>query len=145
MSSRGNALGSLLLLLLLLGGVGAAGAWNYERNLALEEQEVRPYRTLSDTDLEALRAATEAEVKRLDARYAAASGQRASTQIQGVHTEERLRSFERVQAHGRAVRSLGHEASELGATLTELQREQDRRAADGDDWQVFMRRLTTLP
>ena len=35
----GNALPSLLILIALIGGVGA---WNYHKNLALDEQEYRP-------------------------------------------------------------------------------------------------------
>lgn len=134
-----------MLLLILLAGLIGGGAWNYQRNLAVEAAEFRPYRTLADADLNTLLTATEAEAKRLDARYESARGQRASTRIQGTHTEERLRDFERVQAHGRAVRSIGHQASELGATLDALRAEQARRAGEGDAMQVFLRRVLTLP
>lgn len=141
-SGTGNALALLVLLALLAGGIG----WNYQRNLALEEQEAqaRPYRTLSDADLAVLLAATEGEAERLGASYEAARDQRVSTRVEGAHTSERLRDFERVQAHGRNVRALGRRTSEIEASLAELRREQEHRAGQGDELQVFLRRAFTF-
>ena len=48
-SSAKSHLGALLL---LLGLLARYGAWNYQRNLEAEAQQVRPYRTYSDEQLE---------------------------------------------------------------------------------------------
>ena len=132
-----NAVALLVLLALLAGGIG----WNYQRNLAIQEQaaQTRPFSTLSDADLAVLLTATEAEAEKLGARYEAARSQRASTRVEGTRTSERLRDFERVQAHGRSVRALGQRTSELEASLAELRREQAVREGQGDELQVFLR------
>ena len=139
-SGGSNALALLLLLGLLAGG----GAWNYQRNLALESSEVRPYSSLSDADLATLLEATETEAKRRGARYDAARSQRASTEVSGTYSEERLRDFERVQSHGRAVRSLGRQASEIDASLAELRKEQGRRAGQGEGIERVLRLAFTF-
>ena len=143
--AKGGKGGNALALLLLLGLLGGGAGWNYQRNLALEDAEVRPFETLSDADLATLLAATEAEAKKLGARYDEARERRASVEVTGVHTAERLRDFERVQAHGRAVRDMGQRTSQVEASLAELQKETQRRAGQGDGLQVFLRRAFTLP
>lgn len=131
----------LLLLLLVLGVLAGAGAWNYQRNLAREAAEKGPYGSYSDEQLAALREAYEAEVDAYAARYQsrkATSYQAGSGQLIG----EQVREFERASAHGRAVRDAGGDLAEREATLAAIQLEQGKRG--GDPTQIFLKRLLSL-
>ena len=110
--------GQLLMLGVLVAILGGAGAWNYQRNLAEEAKEPRPYRSLSDADLQQLRAAYEGEIARLDPRYQKASQQRVRVS-KGGHHDDRVREFERVQRHSRSVRELSYGLAEKEAAVTD--------------------------
>ena len=71
----GSQVGLLLVLLAILGGVGA---WNYQRNLEAEAAEPRPYASYSDEQLVQLAAAYGGQVDQLEGRYEKASGRRTS-------------------------------------------------------------------
>ena len=71
----GNALPSLLILIALIGGVGT---WNYHKNVALDEQEYRPFRGHSDEALHQLIDAYESERDAGKKAYLAIAGRRAS-------------------------------------------------------------------
>ena len=58
-----------LLVLLLILAVG--GAYNYQRNVKKEEQQLRPYRGYSDSDLQALLEAYRTDADQLAKRYGA--------------------------------------------------------------------------
>lgn len=133
--------GQLLLLLLLLGILAGAGTWNYRRNLAAQNAEVRPYRTLSDADLQTLTAAYESEVAQLSKRYEAARRQRSAAPAAGG---DRFQRFEKAQQRGRAERELGYRVSEREAALDELHEEQRRRAAEGKGWQRILKLVFTF-
>ncbi|MEM7412859.1 MAG: hypothetical protein AAF430_21685 [Myxococcota bacterium] len=143
--ASGKAKSTLLQLLVLLAILAGGGAYNYHRNLDLEQAEQRPYRTLSDADLATLLAATEAESERLDGRYEQARGQGASR----ATGQAGFQAFESAQRRGRAVREMGYQASEMGASLAELRSETARREADagawyafaGDEWRPILRRV----
>jgi hypothetical protein len=140
---RSSAGTRLLLLLVLLGGAAGLGAWNYQRNLEAERAEVRPYRGLSDADLGALIDAVEGEAARASARYqrARSAGAPPAAPAPG---DGRFGAFERIQQRGRAVRELGYEAAGHETMLAQLREEQGRRAGQGSELQVFLRRVLTL-
>ena len=135
----GNGGGHLPALLLLLAILGGYGTWNYHRTLELEAQEVRPYRSYTDADLEALEAAYRADVEALDARYASVRGRKHRAKDQGFG-QAQIDEFERVQRSSRSVRELGYRVSEQQATLDELVKERQRRANRGAAWQEFLKR-----
>jgi hypothetical protein len=126
-----------MLLLVLLGLFAGAGYWNYQRNVALEQQVVRPFRTLSDGDLALLLAATEAEVEGLSAAHAAARGRTSS----GSAGPGRWAEFERVQRKGRQERELGYRVSEHEASIAEMRKEVELRASAGSEMSVLLRRI----
>lgn len=131
----------LVLLLVLLGLLGGVGAWNYQRNLAAEAQEVRPYRTVSEGDLETLIAAYEGEIAQLESRYTRARRQGAAAAPAGG---DRFDAFEQAQQRGRAVREVGYRLSEREAALEELRKEQQRRAQTGEGLQRILKLAFTF-
>ncbi len=137
---RGGAGGRALLGLVLLGLLAGGGAWNYQRNVALEQAQVRPYRTLSDADLATLLSATEAEASALDAAYERAKAARPAS----GSASDRFTAFERAHQRGREARELGERASELAAMAAEVRKERDYRAGRGDEMEIFLRRLLVL-
>jgi hypothetical protein len=115
----------LLLLLALLIGLGA---WNYRRNVALENAHPSPYATVSDHDLDVLIAAYQSEIDAMSARGTAnrrASAHATSGVAGGV------REFERVQRTSRAAREAGYEISEREGAVEALKQEKARRIARG--------------
>jgi len=138
--SRG-ASGQLLLLVGLLALLIGAGAWNYRRNVALEQAQVRPYRTLSDADLAMLLAASEAEAKAVDAVYQRSKAARTAV---GSGGSDRFGAFERAHQRGREARDLGQRASELEAMAAEVRKEHDLRAGEGEELDVLLRRVFVL-
>ena len=135
--------GNLKLLLVLMVALGAAGGWNYHRNVTAEAGEPRPYAGYSDADLEALIAAYESEVGTLERSYAAAKTVRGDSRAKG-HFDDQVREFERVQGISNQKRRAGVKLSVGEAELTDLRAEQARRERDADPFQVFLRRLLTI-
>jgi hypothetical protein len=135
--------GGKFLLLVLIFAMGIGGAWNYRRNLAAEQGEVRPYRSYGDADLEQLIEAYRSEVAGLEQRYESLRGQRAEEKG-GVHFQDRVDDFERAQRAGTRVRATGASLSEGEAALRELEEEQRRRLAEADPLRLHLRRLLTL-
>jgi len=129
--------GRLLLLVVLLALLIGGGAWNYRRNVALEESQVRPYRTLSDGDLAMLLEASEAEAAAVDAAYQRSKGARPAASS----GSDRFGAFERAHQRGREARELGQRASELEAMAAEVRKEVDYRAGRGDEMDVLLRRV----
>lgn len=129
-------LGLLVVLLAILCGYGA---WNYQRSVAAERKQPRPYASYSDTQLDQLLAAYQGKVDELSKRYQAASGRRAvssKVQLLGDGVEQ----FNRVQRSSRAVRELGQELSEEQASLKAIQQEKAQRAHAGGALMTFLRR-----
>lgn len=136
---RGALIPLLLLLLLLAGG----GAWNYQRNVARESQEDRPLRGYAEADLEKLKSAYEAEVKRLASR--AGATQRASARdMPGQLVGEKAKEFERVQRASARVRDANGDVAEAELMVARISQELGRRGGERDPMAVFLRRLTTL-
>ena len=131
-----GSIGALLLVLVLL--VGAAG-WNYQRNLAREQGEFRPYRSYSDADLATLLAAYEQESKTSGRRYDAAVDRRAHVQAKG-DVMGNVNEFDRAQRVRLAAREARSDYAEARTGLEGLRKEVARRAADRSPLQVFLRR-----
>jgi len=140
--ARGSDKGGspLLLLLVLLALIGGVGTWNYQRNVAAEAAEVRPYRSLSEADLETLIAAYEAEIAQLEKRYEQLRGGSAGARAGG----DRFDAFEQAQQRGRVVREAGYAISERGASLAELREERQRRASAGQGLERILKLAFTF-
>jgi hypothetical protein len=130
------------LVLLVLGALAAAGAWNYRRNLALEAKDAGPYRGYADDQLGLLASAYEEEVKALDTRYRATRDAAPAPQREGQLLDETVRAFDHASARSKAVRDAGAEVSMKEAALAEVRAEQARRRQD--PLQVHLRRLTSF-
>jgi hypothetical protein len=138
--NQGNTLVGLLLLLLIIGG---AGAWNYHRNAAIEDQEYRPYRTHSDEALQALIDAYESERDSSRKAYMDLAGERTDVRSKAM-LDEQVAEFERIQTHGNQARAARDVAAGLQVSLKELKKEQARRAVDADGFARILRLATTF-
>ena len=140
----GKGGGARLLVLVLLVALGGAGAYNYTRNKADEEQKTpRPYSAYSDAEISALIEAYEQEVEALESRYDAAKSRELDTRSGGL-IDERIGEFERAQQWGASTRAMGAEVAEQEAVLRELRKEQSLRGASADFLAVHLRRLLTI-
>jgi hypothetical protein len=128
-------------LLALLAVVGAGGWWNYQRNLAKEAAEPRPFRGYAEADLVSLSEAYETEIETSARRYAAAKSS-AAPAAKGQLFGEQVKDFERASARGRAIRDAGGDLSEREAALADVRTELARRREDKT--RVFLRRLLTF-
>lgn len=131
-------------LLLLLAIIAGAGTWNYQRNLKLEAEAPRPFRSYSQADLEALQAAYQAEVDRHTSRYREASGKKVAVRG-GGYIEAQVEEFERVQKISRAKRDIASEFARNQVRLDGVMEEISFRANQGEPWQQFLSRLTKYP
>ena len=139
---QGRAMTRVLLALFVV--LVGAGAYNYQRNVKLEQQREakRPLHGYAKADLEKLAAAYRQEIGKLTARYEAAKGSRS-----GVRNHELLadqaKEFERVTRESDGVREVGAVLSEREAALRDVENELHQRI-DADPTQVFLRRLLTF-
>ncbi len=130
--------GVAILILVLLGG---AGAYNYRRNQAAEEQKAaRVYKSYSDAEIAALIEAYEQEIETLESRYDAAKSRSLETRS-GSLIDERIEDFERAQKAGSSTRSMGAVVAQKESILRELRREQSLRGSSGGDLMLHLRRL----
>ena len=135
-SGGGGSVATLLVLLLfLVAGVG----WNYQRNLAAERREPRPYRGYGDAELAALAAAFEQQSSRASRHYDAAVARRASAHEQGDF-QGNVNEFERVQRNGSRTRDARADYASARVALDAVRDEQRRRAAEGKGLEAFLRR-----
>lgn len=144
MRRDGRASAGLLLGLLLI--LAAAGAWNYRRNLAVEQAEraKRPLAGYTRADLEALAEAYRAEVGELSSRYDAARGQRVATTERGFFGEQ-IDEYERVRRRSGQRREAGAELGQTEAALRDVEAELRTRGGEGGSaWSTHLRRLTSF-
>jgi hypothetical protein len=141
--SAGRATGSIVLLLLLLVG---AGGWNYHRNLQLEKasENDRPYRSYAVEDLEALRAATSAELDAMRARFEAARRQRARPVGDIGSISDNVEQFENTTRASTAIRDAAARVAEREGQLAALDRELQLRAQMGQGLARHLKLLTTI-
>jgi len=134
----GSKVGMLLALLAILVGLGA---WNHQRNAALEDATKGPYSSLSDEDLVRLAEAYESELSSL--RNQGSPGRAAARTAQGVASG--VREFERVQQASRSVREASYAISEREGIVKAIEAERARRSAlGGGPWTVLLRRAFTF-
>ena len=127
--SEGRAgLGTLVLLLLLIGG---GGAWNYQKNMAAEQDVYRPFRSYTEADLADLSQALDQQKDSDSARYERAASQRAEARHR-AHYDQRLEEFERVQQAGARTRSMRAELAKSTTTIKLVAEEQRLRSAEAD-------------
>jgi hypothetical protein len=127
----------VVVLVLLAGG----GYYNYQRNLAKEEQEKGPYSSYSTEQLEALVTAYEAEIGSAGKRYASEKSNRHDA-ADKQYADDQMREFDKAAARGQAIRDAGANLSVREATLRDIKHELGTRG--GNAQSVFLRRLLTI-
>jgi hypothetical protein len=142
-SKRGGA--QIAVLLLVLVGLVAGGAWNYRRNLEAERaaEAARPLSGYSTEDLEALAAAYRQEIQAYEARYASRRGQRAEARERS-YFDQQVREFEKVQQAASRTRAAGGDLAEREAALRDVEAELAVRGPALGEWEIHLRRLTTF-
>ena len=129
--------------LVVLLALGVAGGWNYHRNLQAEQAAAgrTPFRGYADADLDALRAAYQAEIDGMKSEYETLVKRRARVRsTQGVG--EGVAQFERVQSGKARLREITEELDSQEARVAEISAEQRRRAQLGTGLALHLRRLT---
>ena len=142
MAGKSEGAGKVLLLLVLLAVAGAAGAWNYRRNLEAEKAEPRPFRSYSDADLDALTEAYQQEIADYTRRYEALTGQKVAIR-EGGHIDDKIREFERIQRISRSTRELVTELARRHVAVESLAAERRKRAEERHVVKLFFKRLLT--
>lgn len=135
--------GSTKLLLALLVLLGVGGAYNYQRNLAKEAKQLRPFQNYTDADLETLLAAYRADAEGLSKRYQGLSQGRPEVRGGGL-IDQQVRQFERVQRRGEQVREMGAALSMREADIAQLEREVRLREQARDPFGLFLKRVATF-
>jgi hypothetical protein len=135
---------STVLLLALLGLIAGFGAWNYKRNLELEDVQPRPYRGYALADLETLKSAYQVEADKHLTRYQAASTQTVKVRGGGLIAQQ-VDEFERVQRIGNGKRAIASDFAKNQVQLDEINAELSLRESLGAGWELHLRRLTKYP
>jgi len=138
---KGN---QFVLLLLLLGLVSGAGAWNYRRNVELEAAEPRPYGSYSREDLESLQSAYASETNKHMDQYRAASSKKVAVRDGGLIGAQVV-EFERVQRISQSKRDIANVYAKHQVQLDEVNAEISHRAQADFGWKLHLARLTQLP
>lgn len=123
----GSKLGATVMALLV---VGAAGGFNYHRNLQAEKQEEhkRPLSGYDDAELSALAEAYRTEIETLQQRRASLRRTADPAAAKGAFLGENLEQFEKVQRSSQALRNLLGEIAERQGRLAEIEKEQQLRS-----------------
>jgi hypothetical protein len=135
---------NVVALLVLLGVLVGAGAWNYQRNLQLEDAEPRPYQGYSTADLEALQAAYQKEVDAHSARYRNASSRKIRVREGGM-LRDQVNEFERVQRISVGTRQIADQYAKNQVQLDAVNAEIAWRAEAGEGLQRVLRLATKYP
>jgi hypothetical protein len=131
----------LVWLIILLAAAAGGGYWNYQRNLAKEEQEKGPYAGYSEEQLHALVKAYESEIGAAGKRYAAEKA-KPNTVSDKAYADQQMQEFERAAKRGEAIRDASGDLSEREATLRDIKAELATRG--GNAQEIFLRRLLTI-
>lgn len=143
MDARRESGAGILALLVLLAVAAAAGAWNYQQNLAAEQQVYRPFRGYSDADLAAYNTALEQQKSADSKHYEDITSRRAKAQRKAFF-DQQVREFERVQQAGKAKQAARAQLAESTTTLKLIAEEQRLRAQERDRLKIFFKRLLTI-
>jgi hypothetical protein len=134
---------SVIPLLLLLAILVGAGAWNYLRNAAVEEDDYRPYRGYTDEAIEQLIDAYEGEHERSSKRFESAASRKINVQGKAYFGEQ-VQEFERVQSISQNTRALRDGIAESQTGLKLLREESVKRARERQKLRLFFERLFTV-
>jgi hypothetical protein len=137
-----DGFGRPMVALMLLAGMVGLGAWNFHRNVAVEKQEPRPFRTYSDSEVEALITAYEEDIASFTRKWEKVTGEKVNVQ-NFTHRDSRIREFERVQKIGRQTREMTGELAKRHVALGELHEEQAKRVQERRVVLIFLKRLFT--
>ena len=134
--AKGSGGGSqVLLLLFLLAILAGAGGWNYKRNLDLEKEEHRPYRSYDEVELDQLREAYRAELGQQTDRFRRATGSRVRVGGDGLLGSQ-LREFQRVQRVSQGTRAITNQVARTQVQLDLVELEIARRSAEAGPWRA---------
>jgi hypothetical protein len=126
-NQAGRATGFLVLLPLIL---AVAGAWNYHRNLQLEEA-TGPYRSYSVEELTSLRDAYASELRGVRANYDSAKRNRARSVGDVGSIAGNVEQFQQTTRASQAIRTAAASVVEREKQITELDRELGTRSRFG--------------
>jgi hypothetical protein len=126
----GNALTGVLFLLLLL---AAAGAWNYHRNLQIEQAAAaaRPYESYATADLEALRKAYVSELASVQAELAHSKSKRGEVSRNHGSIARNVEQFAQTTVTSSAIRRAAANVAERQSQIGELDTELELRERFG--------------
>ena len=140
---RSEAGSSAILLLFVLAILVGAGAWNYRRNAAVEEEDYRPFRGYTDEAIEQLIDAYEDQHEHSSKRFEAAASRK--VKVEGkAYFGEQVQEFERVQGISKNTRALRDGIAESQTSLKLLREESSKRARERQKLRLFFERLFTM-
>ena len=140
---RSEAGRSVIMPLLVLAILVGAGAWNYRRNAAVEEEDYRPFRGYTDEAIEQLIDAYEDQRERSSKRFEAAASRKVNVEGKAYFGEQ-VQEFERVQGISQNTRALRDGIAESQTSLKLLREESSKRARERQKLRLFFERLFTV-
>lgn len=142
-AESGRAIGSLLLMLVLL---AAGGGWNYYRNLQFEKasNSSRPYKAYSVADLESLRAAHASELEAVRGHFGRAKRGRVEQVGDVGSIAANVEQFRKTTRASSAIREAAADVSARQTQIEELDRELALRTQFGEGFARHMKLLTTI-
>ncbi len=126
-----NAKSGLLLLLVLIGGAGGVGFWNYQRHIAAENSEPRPFRGYATADLDKMIAAQKGEIVRMRTAVEHARLGHTEARSNGFIAEQ-VQEFERVHRESSRERELSERLTDLEIMQQQLEKERAKRTGEGE-------------
>lgn len=129
--AESSAKNGLLLILVLLGAAGGVGYWNYQRNIAAENSEPRPFRSYATADLDKMLVAQKAEIARM--RTAVENARLGHSEARGNgFIAEQVKEFERVHRQVSHERDLSDRLADVTVMQQQLEKERAKRAGEGE-------------
>ena len=126
--------------------VGGAGAYNYHRNAQLDADfQFRPYKGLSDSELEVLIAAYDEEIETLGRHRERFQDPSEKLDRVSSYIADRIEAFEESQQRNESWKKLRRSMMERQVAVEEIRTEQEiRRSGVDKEWRRILRRVTTL-
>jgi hypothetical protein len=112
-----GAFQSVIVVVLMAGGAGAALTWNFG-----QQEEFRPFKSYDDAGVQDLVDVYGVKLEEVDARYENIAGKRPDVEKKALLGES-VGEFERVQNISQRTRRAGHEVSYAMADQKNLERE----------------------